>query len=72
VSNAAICIGGSMDGVVCPQPYKALPLSPIYEYTLHRIELGGTAPLLVYVHNSLTTTAAVHMVFAAYAKKGKK
>jgi hypothetical protein len=66
LSNAVV-IGGHLDGKTVD---TVPPLSP--DYALHQIDLGGTAPLLVYVHNSLTTTAAVHMVFAAYAKKGKK
>lgn len=67
MSNAVI-IGGPLDGKTA-----AVPGPPItFEYVLHEINLGNEHPLLVYVHNSLTTTAAVHMVFAAYARKGKK
>jgi len=69
VSNAAICIGGPLDGMTTNMPYVE---SATRDYTRYQIDLSGTSPLLVYVHNSLTTTAAVHMVFAAYAKKGKK
>lgn len=67
MSNA-LCIGGVLDG----KTFESLAPTDAMYYTLHSINIGGTAPLCVYISNDLTTTAAMHMVFAAYAKKGRK
>lgn len=61
----ALCIGGPLDKSIVD--VAAVPT----DYRLEQIGKNGEATLSFYVADSLTTSAAFHMVFAAYAKKGK-
>jgi hypothetical protein len=62
----AICVGGELDGKIVKSD-----LTPP-DYELEMVAKDGIPVIYIFVHNSITSNAAFHMVFAAYEKKGKK
>jgi hypothetical protein len=62
----AICIGGLLDKTVVEVE------SPPKDYRLEHIGYHGQPIINFYIAEDMTTSAAFHTVFAAYAKgKGK-
>lgn len=71
-----LCIGGPLDGQFAPRNDvdtfgTAAPFNMSVTYTRQGITIDGARVLYFYTSDDITITAAVHMVFARYMKKGK-
>lgn len=73
MSQAALCIGGPLDGLVTNGKGDDQLIQRIgSDYTYECVYINKQPVLYFYLYAEVSLTAALHSVFAAYAKKGKK
>lgn len=72
-TQAALCIGGPLDGLITNGEGDYQLIQRIAsDYTHECVYVDKQPVLYFYLYAETTLTAALHSVFAAYAKKGKK